>query len=654
VLTTGATATPATLRETTEPLPLAAESNALPEPAAEALPALADPEPAAKTDAQQLVVAYGARRYRVRGWPKQLGEALKVNILVTRTASGSDAGHDAMPDAVHVDTLDLYQAKQRQAFAKLASIELSVEESVIQHDLGRLLMRLETLIDERAREAEQPKLAPVPSMTREETDAALAFLKDPGLTGRIVADFERVGLVGEPANALVAYLACLSRKLAAPLAVLIQSTSAAGKSTLMDSVLALVPAEDRVHYSAMTGQSLFYLGAQEIKHRILAIVEEEGVRQAAYALKVLQSQGELTIASTGKDPATGMLVTQQYRVEGPVMLFLTTTAIDVDEELVNRCLVLTINESREQTRLIQQRQRARRTLAGLMAQSEAEAVTRLHQCAQRLLRPLAVVNPYAERLTFLDDRTRTRRDHAKYLTLIESIALLHQHQRVLRTARSAGKPVEYVEVTLADIALANRLAHDVLGRSLDELPPQTRRVLGLIEAFVVERAQQQEIPRSGVRLTRRELRARCGMSDAAIRIHLERLVMMEYLRPAAGRNGLRFEYELLFDGDVETSASQMVGLIDIGQLVTTTATSQGSDPDLAPRWQAARTHLVPTLQAAQGDENPCVAAASGVVDADDRQESRLRKPSTKRRSRNARASAPSSEISLLAADSAGG
>jgi hypothetical protein len=35
------------------------------------------------------------------------------------------------------------------------------------------------------------------------------------------------------------------------------------------------------------------------------------VRQAAYALKVLQTQGELTIASTGKDPATGMLVTQQ-------------------------------------------------------------------------------------------------------------------------------------------------------------------------------------------------------------------------------------------------------------------------------------------------------------------------------------------------------
>ncbi|MBU6494500.1 MAG: hypothetical protein KGQ45_17170, partial [Burkholderiales bacterium] len=100
-------------------------------------------------------------------------------------------------------------------------------------------------------------------------------------------------------------------------------------------------------------------GETDLQHKILAIAEEEGVRQAAYALKLLQTDGELTIASTGKDEATGNLVTKQYRVKGPVMLMLTTTAIDVDEELLNRCLVLTINESREQTREIHARQRAK-------------------------------------------------------------------------------------------------------------------------------------------------------------------------------------------------------------------------------------------------------------------------------------------------------
>ena len=104
------------------------------------------------------------------------------------------------------------------------------------------------------------------------------------------------------------------------------------------------------------------MGDKSLQHRILAIAEEEGAKQASYALKLLQSEGRVTMASTGKDPATGMLVTHDYTVEGPVMLFLTTTAIDLDEELLNRCLVLTVNESREQTRAIHtmQRQAGRR------------------------------------------------------------------------------------------------------------------------------------------------------------------------------------------------------------------------------------------------------------------------------------------------------
>jgi DNA primase len=643
-----------------------APTSMLPEPQAAAVPSLPPPEPDAIADGEQLVIGFGERRYRVRGLPKQLGEALKVNVLVTRTGDETLAAAAAAESGLHVDTLDLYQAKARAVFAKCAASELEIDERILQHDLGRLLLRLEQVIDERARAAEHPSLAPLPAMSAEDTACALEYLRDPKLLSRIACDFERVGLIGEPSNALVAYLACVSRKLASPLAVLIQSTSAAGKSTLMDTVLALTPEEDRMHYSAMTGQSLFYLGEQEIKHRILAIAEEEGVRQAAYALKVLQSQGELTIASTGKDPATGMLVTQQYRVEGPVMLFLTTTAIDVDEELVNRCLVLTINESREQTRAIQAQQRSRRTLAGLIAHDDAEAIERLHRNAQRLLRPLAVVNPYAEALTFLDDRTRMRRDHAKYLTLMDTIALLHQHQREVRTLKRGERTIEYIEVTLDDIALANELAHEVLGRSLDELPPQTRRVLGMIESWVLGQCRERSIGRSDVRFTRRELRSRCGMSDAAIRVHLERLVAMEYVRPVAGRNGARFEYELLFDGDLERSTPQMIGLIDAEALraapavragaVDTTATSQGETGDLAGRLQAARTPLAPTSQSAAEAENVNVDAMLRTEDAESLANGRLRDAALEGRSasRARRAGARSSNSSSLAASSAGG
>ncbi len=102
----------------------------------------------------------------------------------------------------------------------------------------------------------------------------------------------------------------------------------------------MVPEEERVSFSAMTGQSLFYMGETDLQHKVLAVAEEEGAERAAYALKLLQSEGELRIASTGKDGQTGRLVTHTYTVRGPVAIFLTTTTIDVDEELLNRCVVL--------------------------------------------------------------------------------------------------------------------------------------------------------------------------------------------------------------------------------------------------------------------------------------------------------------------------
>jgi hypothetical protein len=516
----------------------------------------------------------GPRQYRVRGLARCLSaESLRVLLRV------------ASAERVHLDTLDLYQARARGAFAKAAAVELGASELVIAGDLSALALALEPVQEAAIRGALQPDASEAaPALSVEDETAGLALLRDPDLVERIARDVEAVGVVGEGVNALVGYLAMVSRLLDRPLAILIQSTSAAGKSTLMEALLSLLPEQQRVHYSAMTGQSLFYLGEKDLKHKVLAIAEEEGVRQAAYALKLLQSQGELTIASTGKDPASGKLVTAEYRVEGPVMLMLTTTAIDIDEELLNRCLVLTINETTEQTAAIQQRQRQARTLAGLQAKVRGDAVLAAHRAAQTLLRPLAVVNPYAEQLTFASDRVRLRRDHVKYLALIDAIALLHQHQRPVRTVEVDGAAVEYVEVTQVDIALANRLAHAVLGRSLDELPPQTRRVLASLDAWVRAQVGGTDTPRGDVRFTRRQVRGALGLSDTQLRVHLERLVQLEYVRLHSGQNGSLYTYSLLFDGDAGRDAPQAMGLAPPEPAATLrgeSPTLRGRTPDLA-------------------------------------------------------------------------
>jgi len=182
------------------------------------------------------------------------------------------------------------------------------------------------------------------------------------------------------------------------------------------------------------------------------------------------------------------------------------------------------------------------------------------------LRSLRVVNPYAERLTFLDDRTRTRRDHMKYLSLIRTIALLHQHQRPVKTAEHAGQSVEFIEVTLDDIAAGNRIAHHVLGRCLDEMPPQTRRLLDLIERMVNECCETAKIDRADCLFSRRELREFIGWGDTQLRVHLERLVSLEYIITHRGSVGQTFVYELVYDGGGKDGGRFLPGLLDVERL----------------------------------------------------------------------------------------
>lgn len=278
-------------------LTAAKEQQDTPEPVALiTTPAAAPAQPAT---GGELVLSLGPRAWRIKGWQKNLApEVMKVNLQVRQG------------DVWHIDTLDLYAAKARAHYLKQAAQELGAGEEPLKRELGQVLLKLEQLQDAAIAAALAPRDA-APTLAPEDEAAALAWLKAPKLIERLQADLAALGVVGEAENLLAAYLAAVSRQLDAPLALLIQSASAAGKSALMDAVLGLMPEEQRLRYSAMTGQSLYYLGETNLQHKILAIAEEEGVRQAAYALKLLQSDGELTIASTGKNEASGELVTRQ-------------------------------------------------------------------------------------------------------------------------------------------------------------------------------------------------------------------------------------------------------------------------------------------------------------------------------------------------------
>ncbi len=165
------------------------------------------------------------------------------------------------------------------------------------------------------------------------------------------------------------------------------------------------------------------------------------------------------------------------------------------------------------------------------------------------------------------------------LQLINAVTFLHQHQRDVKTVQHAGQGrpsvagagsagatqgewLEYIEATVDDIAMANSLAHAILGRSLDELPPQTRRLLELIFNMVQSACCAEKFAQNAYRFSRRDIRQHSGWSDGQLKIHCKRLEEMEYLLVHKGGRGLSIQYELLYSGQVANADNQLHGLID--------------------------------------------------------------------------------------------
>jgi DNA primase len=508
---------------------------------------------------------FGSRTYRVRGLSAFGVDRLRVNLRV-------DCG-----PRFHVDTFDLYSSRSRQAFAESAVAALRLDESQKAAIADEIASVIEALEKERlSLRAEGTGEAKEPTMSAEGREEALAWLKG-DIVASLKTDFVAVGLVGEETAMLTGYFAMVSRKLDEPLSVLFCARSGAGKSALQDRLSDFCPPEDLVKYTRISGQVLFYKDENALKHKLLAVDEEDGASSAAYALRSLLSSGYLSCSVTRTDPHTGRQVADDRRVNGPASSFLTTAHPEaLDYETRNRYVMVTVDESREQTKRILELQRWNETIDGLRAREKRKAVLSRHHNAQRLLEPLEVVIPVD--LAYPSGYLILRREQKKYLSLIKAIALLYQHQRTRRTLQVEGRAVEYIEATEKDVAIARDLAAAILARNLDELAPPTRSLLVVLQEIVSARrkvpaiAESSEKKKSSVGLPatrryvltgaqpderllvdRQEIQKATGLSYWHVRTYMAQLIEYEYVEKARGANG-RTLYRLLCEEESEPEA----------------------------------------------------------------------------------------------------
>jgi len=500
------------------------------------------------------VATYAGRRYECQAIEQPSPARLKATVKVLENSG-----------RFHIDTVDFYLSRHRRVFVGEVARLLRESAEVIEADVNRLIGQLEACVQKQA--AQTPGAIVLVSEEDRAEGTRLGCRAD--LADEILRDLDRLGLVGERTNKLMGYLVMTSRKLEDPLALLILSGSGAGKSLLQDTLLQLCPEEDLVKLTSLSDRALFYKSENALRHKVLALEEAAGAEGAGYAIRNLISAKKLVIESTVKNPLTGQLTTQVNTVNGPTAVFQTTTRPDLDAETRSRFILTSVDESPEQTKAILAAQRHRHTLEGLRRRTQRETILKRHHAFQRLLQPLPVVNPFEPLLSYSEDRLAVRRDNPKYLHLILAVTFLYQMQRPVQHDLQSG--LDYIETTLADVALANELATALFGQSLDELSRPSRELLKLIRQMVegLEKTDQQPSPKApgaAATFNRRAVREFTGWSDYQVKIHIKQLEELEYLVPLSGRRGQSFCYRLAWEGEGQDGQRFLPGLVAVEEL----------------------------------------------------------------------------------------
>lgn len=487
---------------------------------------------------------------------------------VTNKGIAAQVEYHHMGVPVFNDRVSFWSADKRKKFARESDPE---EKSEIERDLMDLERHLRRLIEEHEalrrerEEAEQPS-DPSESMSESQRDEALEFLRDEHLLKRIAADIERIGYTGEFANKVLLYLVATSRKLPKPMSAIISSQSSSGKSALVGAVSRLMPPEDVFELSRITRNALFYMPDDGLKHKFLSIAEREGSEDADYSIRTMQSEQKLTLVTTIKDKETNEIRTETKVIEGPMAYAETTTQSDLNNENMTRAFLMTLDDSPVQTRRIQKLQALLWNVDALKSQPEIEEVIDRHQNAQRLLKPIVVVNNFAHKLTFPHNHVRTRRDWPRFLELMASIAFLYQYQREVK--HEGGVP--YIEVTEDDYRRAYHIAHKVFRQTLDEIPPKARELLAQARDMLTNTINRgatlagfedtEDITIKDIPFTRRDLVEYTGWPSHVVNQYIKHLEAAEMVVVREGGRGKQFIYSFNVDPDT-------VDASDVGSLV---------------------------------------------------------------------------------------
>lgn len=375
-------------------------------------------------------------------------------------------------EVIAADALDLSSERARQRLAERVAAQSGEAVEAIEKELLRLAAEPEAphhepqrapVADDRLAQYDDEVAGELDRMDPPTVGAAEALLADPKLINRILADIERIGVVGEQQLAISCFLIGVSRLLPRPLAGIVQGTTSSGKSFVIERVSRMFPEESLLRATDLTPNALYHLAPGRLIHRWVVAGErsrreDDDRAEATRAIREMLASGELRKATAQK--VGNQFETVLIYQPGPIAFIESTTLAQVFEEDANRALLLATDESPAQTRRVLFEVARRAAGAG----TDFGQIIAIHHAIQRLLQRCIVTIPFAERLAeaMPDDRPEARRAISHTMAVISALALLHQRQR----AKGQVRHGDGITATLDDYVVARRLLEGPLGRAL--------------------------------------------------------------------------------------------------------------------------------------------------------------------------------------------
>ena len=449
-------------------------------------------------------------------------ESLRVTVSIQKLKTNNILRH----------SIDLYNDNQVEKFTRKVAERLEIGTSVVRRCLQELTHELENHRFILLQKLETENKPYTKELTKKEIQEAENFLKGERLLTLTNEYIGKSGVIGEEVNRLLMYLIFTSRKTNNPLHCISLGSSGVGKTHLQSKVSELIPEEDKIEMTVLSANAFYYFNRTELQHKLILIEDLDGAESVLYPLRELQSKKRITKTVVHKD-ARGNTKTIHLTVEGPVSVAGCTTQESIYEDNSNRNFLLYIDESAEQDIRIMNYQRL--ISAGKINEEQEHKSREILKDVQRVLKPIKVINPFAEYLQLPQSVFKPRRTNSHYLQFIEAITFYKQYQREQQVNKETGEV--FIETTIEDIEEANEIITEMLLRKSDTISGACRNYLEKLKRYLFIENQ--------TTFTNTEIRRNLRIKQTTLQRYHKQLLEEGYIKKVRGKKGQTYHYEII-------------------------------------------------------------------------------------------------------------